>query len=61
MDALLQSEEWTRWDESLQRIWYTEADMVDYIQSAAAFKNAATNRSSYIAALQSIVAAEASY
>jgi len=61
MDALLQSEEWTRWDESLQRIWYTEADMAEHILSAAAFKHASTKRSSCIATPHSVVAAKASY
>lgn len=38
MDELLQSEEWRRWDESLQRVWYEDSDMEAYILSAKTFQ-----------------------
>ena len=49
-DALLQSDEWTRWDESLQRMWYPSADMGSFVQCAAAYQELVTSRTSQMSA-----------
>ena len=50
MNALLQAEEWTRWDETLQRMWHPSADMASFLQSAAAYKEVIASRRSQISA-----------
>ena len=44
MNTLLQSDEWTRWDETLQRMWYPSADMASFIQRAAAYRETVASR-----------------
>ena len=46
LDMLLQSEEWKHWDETLQRMWFTDEAMQEFIESAAAWKGALANRRS---------------
>ena len=50
MDTLLQSDEWARWDETLQRMWYPSADMASFVQSAAAYKEVVASRTSQMSA-----------
>ena len=51
MDMLLQSDEWARWDETLQRMWYPGADMASFLQCVAAFKEVVASRASQMSAL----------
>ena len=44
MNVLLQSDEWTRWDETLQRMWYPSTNMVSFVQRAAAYKETLASR-----------------
>ena len=50
MNALMQSDEWTRWDETLQRMWYPSADMGSFVQCAAAYQEAVARRRSQLSA-----------
>ena len=50
MDTLLQSDEWPRWDETLQRMWYPSADMASFVQCAAAYKEVVASRTSQVSA-----------
>jgi hypothetical protein len=44
LDMLLRSGEWRCWDETLQRMWFTDEAMQEFIEAAAAWKVAHAKR-----------------
>lgn len=57
LDMLLRLEEWKRWDETLQRMWFTDEAMQEFIESATAWKDALAKRRSERRSLEAFASA----